>query len=70
MTNAEELVLIDAAIVKALTAESYTDGQQSVKRQRLDTLYARKRELESLIAGEAAGSGGLAHNYVKLNRPC
>lgn len=70
MTYAEELVLVDAAIAKALNAQAYTDGQQSVRRPNLDLLYARKRELEQLIASEAAGSGGLAHNYVKLNRPC
>jgi hypothetical protein len=68
MTYAEELVLVDAAIAKALRSQSYTDGQQSVKRADLQVLYARKRELKSLIAGEAAGSGGLAHNYVQLNR--
>ena len=68
MSPAEALVLVDAAIAKALKAQSYTDGQQSVKRADLEVLFARKRELESIIASETPGSGGLAHNYVRLTR--
>lgn len=68
MTNAEELVLIDAAIANILTVgQAYSISGRALTKADLKFLYERKKELTALIA--SGDSSGAAVNKISFGRP-
>ncbi len=65
MTAAEELVLVDAAIERAMVAQSYSAYGRSKNLASYKDLVARKDALETRIE-EAAGNAGSMCSLVSL----
>lgn len=67
MTPAEELAIVNEAIRNILYGgQAYKIGSRSLTRADLGLLYARKRELEALIAGDDADSPLMGNTYVAI----
>lgn len=66
-TPVEELNTINEAIWTILKGgQAYKIGSRSLTRADLGLLYARKRELEALIAGDDADSPLMGNTYVAI----